>query len=132
MVDEALRSVPNLHHLLITWGRRQRARVEADNVVSLDYPLRRRETLLHAVALAAGRTRPDIGRQVVIAEQPAGGLPTIAEARAQHRLILIAEDDTLNQRVIIQQLTLLGYAAEVADNGKDALRLWRNADYASC
>lgn len=130
VVDEALRSVPNLHHLLITWGRRQRARVEADNVVSLDYPLRRRETLLHAVALAAGRTRPDIGHQVVIAEQPAGGLPTIAEARAQHRLILIAEDDTLNQRVIIQQLTLLGYAAEVADNGKDALRLWRNADYA--
>lgn len=129
-IDEALRSVPGLKHLLITWGRRQRARVESRNIVSLDFPLRRREALMHATALAAGRAESSFGHHAAIAEQPIRALPTIAEARAQHRLILIAEDDTLNQRVIMQQLTLLGYAAEVANNGKDALRLWRNADYA--
>ena len=46
------------------------------------------------------------------------------------RLILVAEDDDINQKVILQQIRLLGYAAEVAGNGTEALRLWREGNYA--
>ena len=56
--------------------------------------------------------------------------PSIAEARAQGQLLLIAEDDEINKKVILRQIQLLGYAAEIADNGADALRLWRAGDYA--
>ena len=131
VVDEPLASTAHLRHLLITRGRRQRARMEALDVVTLDYPLLRRQDLLHAVALAAGRANGESQRHCAVTE-PAGDTipPSIGEARARHRLILIAEDDKLNQRVILQQLTLLGYAAEIADNGAAALRRWRSGDYA--
>jgi CheY-like chemotaxis protein/HPt (histidine-containing phosphotransfer) domain-containing protein len=52
------------------------------------------------------------------------------EARAQGRLILVAEDDAMNQKLILRQLDLLGYVAEIAANGVHALRLWRDAHYA--
>ena len=56
-------------------------------------------------------------------------LPTIAEARADHQLILVAEDDTINQKVILKQLNLLGYAAELAADGAEALSMWRTGKY---
>ena len=55
---------------------------------------------------------------------------TVEEARAQGRLILVAEDEPLNQKVIIRQLAMLGYAAEIADNGSRALEMWRAGNYA--
>jgi CheY-like chemotaxis protein/HPt (histidine-containing phosphotransfer) domain-containing protein len=51
-------------------------------------------------------------------------------ARAAGRLILVAEDDHTNQKVILQQLALLGHAAEVAENGIEALAMWRAGRYA--
>jgi CheY-like chemotaxis protein/HPt (histidine-containing phosphotransfer) domain-containing protein len=56
--------------------------------------------------------------------------PTIAEARARGCLLLVAEDDEVNQKVVLKQLALLGYAAEVAGNGAEALRLWREGGHA--
>jgi len=56
-------------------------------------------------------------------------VPSIADARAQGRLILVAEDDPTNQRVILRQLELLGHAAEVAGDGVEALRMWRQGGY---
>jgi len=56
--------------------------------------------------------------------------PTIAEARTQDCLLLVAEDDEVNQKVILRQLALLGYAAEVASDGAEALRLWREGGHA--
>jgi CheY-like chemotaxis protein len=55
---------------------------------------------------------------------------TLDEARSQGRLILVAEDDAMNQKVILQQLGLLGYAGQIAADGAEALRLWRAGGYA--
>ena len=46
------------------------------------------------------------------------------------RLILVAEDNEINQSVIRQQLALLGFAADIAANGRLALDLWRNGAHA--
>ena len=56
--------------------------------------------------------------------------PTIAEAIARGRLILVAEDDVVSQKVVLKQLGLLGYAAEVAPDGAAALALWKTARHA--
>ncbi|MCC6075275.1 CHASE domain-containing protein [Pseudomonas sp. GCM10022188] len=45
------------------------------------------------------------------------------------RRILVVEDDTLNRKVIQQQLALLGYRFEMAGNGAEALAMWRAGDY---
>ena len=59
-------------------------------------------------------------------ELHADGTPplSVAEARAKGRLILVAEDDPVNQIVILRQIEVLGYAAEMAHDGVEALRLW--------
>jgi CheY-like chemotaxis protein/HPt (histidine-containing phosphotransfer) domain-containing protein/two-component sensor histidine kinase len=126
-----LATMPNLRLLLITRGRRRRARVEQTSMVTLDGDALRRQALLRAVAVAAGRASPEISQER--SEKLLAGEvepPTLAEARAQGRLILVVEDDEINQKVIRQQLALLGYAAEIAGNGVEALRLWRGGRYA--
>jgi CheY-like chemotaxis protein/HPt (histidine-containing phosphotransfer) domain-containing protein len=56
-------------------------------------------------------------------------LPSRVDALRDGRLILVAEDNVTNQKVIVRQLALLGYAADVADNGRRALEMWCSGDY---
>ena len=56
--------------------------------------------------------------------------PSADEAAAQGRLVLVAEDNAINQKVIRRQLALLGLASEVADDGLQALARWRSGRYA--
>jgi CheY-like chemotaxis protein/HPt (histidine-containing phosphotransfer) domain-containing protein len=82
------------------------------------------------VAIAAGRAKvPDRGGlpgDVVAVPTPLSR----EETRQQGRLILIAEDNEINQKVILQQLMLLGHIADIANNGREALKRWQSGDYA--
>ena len=127
----AFAAVPDVRHLLIARGWGRRARMAATDVVTLDGNCLRRSSLLRAVAVAAGRASPEVlhdsGGDITATEPVA---PTNAQARALGRLILVAEDDEVNQKVILRQIEVLGHAAEIAENGGEALRLWRAGDYA--
>ena len=118
-------------HLLVGRGRRRTARVVADDVVVIDGNSLRRSALLHAAAVAAGLASPETPRlrapDSLRIQVPAA---SVAEARHRGQLILIAEDDPTNQKVLLRQLELLGYTAEVASDGQEALRLWRKGGYA--
>ncbi len=81
--------------------------------------------LIHAVALAAGRV-PGFAGQVTHPGRVAPLPPTIAQARARGQLILLAEDNETNRDVMLEQLRLLGYAAEVACDGAQALQMWQS------
>lgn len=53
-----------------------------------------------------------------------------ADPRAmQEHLILVAEDDAINRKVIQYQLGLLGYRCEAAHNGREALAMWRDKQF---
>jgi len=56
--------------------------------------------------------------------------PTTAEALEQGRLILVAEDNATNRKVIGLQLGNLGYAAEMVENGMAALKALDAKPYA--
>jgi CheY-like chemotaxis protein/nitrogen-specific signal transduction histidine kinase len=51
--------------------------------------------------------------------------PTVEEAVQTGCLILLAEDNEINRDVIQEQLRLLGYACELAEDGAIALRMWQ-------
>ncbi len=111
-------------------GARRRLRVEAADLVSLDADALLRSTLIKALALAAGRVpKAPVNDAADAACDPAQAPPR-HEARAQGRLILVAEDNETNRLVIVRQLALIGCAADVAVNGREALESWRSGDYA--
>ncbi|TWX57653.1 PAS domain S-box protein [Colwellia hornerae] len=48
-------------------------------------------------------------------------IPSIIEAQASNKLILIVEDNVFNQQVLERQLNLFGYAVIIANHGEEAL-----------
>jgi signal transduction histidine kinase/CheY-like chemotaxis protein/HPt (histidine-containing phosphotransfer) domain-containing protein len=87
--------------------------------------------LIHGLALASGRLavadsvgqsthRSTIKRQVRSDDRVV----------ASDQLILLAEDNETNREVMQEQLNLLGYKCEVAEDGVVALKMWRSGRYA--
>jgi CheY-like chemotaxis protein/HPt (histidine-containing phosphotransfer) domain-containing protein len=115
--------------VVIRRGRRRHERSEAVDTVTLDGDVMHRDAFLRAVAIAAGRLHEEMATQ-----QPdkidSLVAPSRDKALAEGRLILVAEDNEINQKVIRQQLALLGYAADIAPDGKEALKRWMSGDYA--
>jgi len=130
--DESLHELerrgPEYGMRIVAIGRslRSKSRARDAGVVFVDANVLTRRRLCRAINLAACRAP---------APAPAGRLqgelkvPSREEARRAGRLILVAEDDATNQKVILRQLALLGFAAEVAADGRQALELWRSGDY---
>ena len=121
---------PGLGWVWLTPGKRRSPRMLGPGQVVLDEDALHRAALHKAVALAAGRCQPD--RLELSSSLPLGRqqLPLPREANFAGRLVLVAEDNDINQKVIRRQLALLGLAAEVADNGLDALQRARSGRYA--
>jgi PAS domain S-box-containing protein len=122
----------NVRHVALTRGRRRVERVKVPNVVMLDLELLRSRRLIRATAVAAGRASPEVYHGLETSELltvPEDARKperfSVEEARRAGRLILVAEDDHTNQKVILQQLQLLGHTAEIAENGAEALAMWR-------
>jgi len=44
-------------------------------------------------------------------------------------MVLLAEDNLANQILMTQQLELLGYSIDVAENGEEAFKLWKQGSY---
>jgi signal transduction histidine kinase/DNA-binding response OmpR family regulator len=87
--------------------------------------------LLCGVAVACGRLKAgDCISLVERREQIRIAAPSVELALATHRLILLAEDNEINREVMQEQLRLLGYTAEMAEDGVVALEMWRSGRYA--
>ena len=120
------------HFVVIGHGpHRYPPQFDADRV-SLDGNVLTRSALLRAVAVAAGRL-PHHDEQNPLSPARYATPPMALsreEARRQRRLILVVEDNDINQKVIMQQLSLLGLTADLTSDGLQALIRWRSGDYA--
>ena len=115
--------------IAIERGPRRTPRRIAPNIIMVDGNVLCRETFLTAVAAASGRatlreTR-ETGKRAAAAVVPLSR----EEALQQGCLILVVEDNETNQKVILAQLRALGLTADIADNGRDALRRWASCSY---
>ncbi|MBA2659159.1 MAG: PAS domain S-box protein [Nitrosospira sp.] len=115
--------------VVIRRGRRRHERSEAVDTVTLDGDVMHRDSFLRAVAIAAGRLQEEVEAQQA-EKVEAMVAPSREKALSEGRLILVAEDNDINQKVIRQQLTLLGYAADIAGDGREALKRWKSDNYA--
>jgi CheY-like chemotaxis protein/HPt (histidine-containing phosphotransfer) domain-containing protein len=83
-----------------------------------------RQTQLHeCLALVMGREAPAAGSRGIITRH------TIAESTRRSERILMVEDNVTNQKVAMAMLQKLGWRADVAENGLEAVRALRNIPY---
>ena len=57
--------------------------------------------------------------------------PTPDQAAAEGTLLLIVDDHPINRMVLFRQVKTLGYAAECAENGLEAVELWSTGRFAA-
>ena len=87
--------------------------------------------LVQGIAVACGRaTLGAAAAQVERRHLRRNEAPTTEQALAAGRLILLAEDNETNREVMQEQLRVLGYAVETAEDGLIALHMWRSGRYA--
>jgi CheY-like chemotaxis protein/HPt (histidine-containing phosphotransfer) domain-containing protein len=75
-------------------------------------------------------SRPEEGARSLAEPEAGFALPSREEAQRRGQLILVAEDHPTSQKLILRQLAMLGFAADIAANGRLALDLWQSGDYA--
>ncbi|WP_292995759.1 ATP-binding protein [Nitrosomonas sp.] len=129
--SDALQSDIEPRFIVIKRGRRRQARTEDIDIVTLDGDVMYRQSLLRALAIAAGRAEVSVESALPNNLLKSGPAPVSREeALQQGKLILVAEDNDINQKVIRQQLNLLGYAGDIANDGREALKRLQDCDYA--
>ena len=119
----------HLMTVVVSRGNRRQPRRGTKGIVLIDGNALSRSTFLQAVAMAAGRVQEEAQTRVLHEVEAVAPLPR-EDALRQNRLILVAEDNEMNQMVIVHQLAMLGYTADVANNGREALDCWRSNSYA--
>jgi two-component system sensor histidine kinase/response regulator len=120
-----------IRFVIIRPGKRRKPRwQDVDLTVSVDGNVLLQKTMLKAVAIAAGLAQPQEQKFHEGQNDDAFVAPLRMHAIAQGKLILVAEDNNINQKVISQQLALLGFAADITNNGLEALARWHSGDYA--
>src|SRR5690349_11166934 len=131
-VQQRLRQHPcgsEVRFVVLARGGRRVARMEGPDTVTLDSNAMRRTALLRAVAVAAGRASPEVPLGECRRVAAPAKVPSSEEAQALGRLILVAEDNTTNQKVLMHQLHILGHAAEMSSDGRAALAAWRSGRF---
>jgi signal transduction histidine kinase/CheY-like chemotaxis protein len=56
--------------------------------------------------------------------------PSAAQAETEGTLLLVVDDHPTNRSLLVRQANMLGYAAESAENGAAALKLWQSGRFA--
>jgi PAS domain S-box-containing protein len=112
------------HFVVIRRGLRRGPRQESGHLISVDGNNLTRRTLLDAVAMAAGLREPPRVAPPDGVKAPATPRP-VAARRRRNVHILVAEDNEINQSVILQQFSVLGYCADIASDGREALARWQ-------
>jgi CheY-like chemotaxis protein len=56
--------------------------------------------------------------------------PSVEEAQREGTLVLVVDDHPINRLVLMRQVTMLGYANETAEDGRQALEMWTSGRFA--
>ncbi|WP_162587515.1 PAS domain S-box protein [Variovorax sp. RA8] len=130
-----LRALVPPHHnskvrfMVFGWGERRRPRIEAADLLRIDASALPRRTLFKALGLACGRLRasPQADEPPPPKTPPHSGAGEPSASTTSR--VLIAEDNDTNRKVILRQLALIGFSADIAADGRQALALWRSGSY---
>jgi two-component system sensor histidine kinase/response regulator len=128
-VNAASSANPNLHCLVIGRGHRRELRGDEHGNYFIDGNCLGRGRFFEAVNVVLGHAVA--GKPLVRGYHEKDFIPPARhEALEQGRLLLLAEDNETNQKVITRQLAMLGYATDVVNNGLQAIERLASNHYA--
>ncbi len=110
---------------VVVLGRLDEAKLNFKHIYYLNAQPLCRSSLFSSLLVAAGLHVPKQIQRV----ESMNHFPSVNKARDENRLVLLVEDNVLNQQVITDQLHLLGYGVDVAQNGEEGLEMWRKGHY---
>lgn len=111
-------------------GGPSRPRMLRAGLVTIDGDAMTRSALLEAVVTSYTRTQESAREELQEFREGVVLQPDRETAIKEGRLVLVAEDNALNQKIISRQLGMLGYAADIAGNGREALQALQEGCYA--
>ena len=87
-------------------------------------------TLTLRLPIAQARLADAARERAAIEAAPRRRAPSVAEAEREGSLLLVVDDHPINRMVLQKQVNALGYAAETAEDGVQALDLWSSGRFA--
>jgi PAS domain S-box-containing protein len=121
----AVPGVKKTQFVILGRGPRRQPQIDHPDQISIDVDGLSRQMLLRTLALAAGRIAAD---PAIVGPATLPGTAAVQQISGGSDLqcrILVAEDHETNREVVKRQLQLLGIAAVLAVDGREALELWR-------
>lgn len=122
--------------LVIMRGTRRVPRYGAPGILQVDGNMLSRAAIVNAFLLLTGRlddaSTGDLSAVEAKALTKAAVKSSARAVAVQHdQVILVAEDNDINQEVILRQMHLLGYKIDLVANGVEALRKWHSRVYSA-
>lgn len=132
LIDEKLQTSATLSALLHRVNPTRiisltRSTVPNDDIYKLSKPIHSNH-MLRMLNVVLGRLS-GLDEMAAPRSQDALPPPSIQQAQEEGRLILVAEDNRTNQLVIGKQLTRLGYAFEIVNDGEEAWDALQHKNY---
>jgi signal transduction histidine kinase/CheY-like chemotaxis protein/HPt (histidine-containing phosphotransfer) domain-containing protein len=79
-----------------------------------------------ALTAVDGRREQEAVSATILARRE---VPSVEEAEREGTLVLVVDDHPINRLVLIRQVNVLGYASEAAQDGREALEMWRSGRF---
>lgn len=110
---------------VIVLSKLDEAAVNHENIFYLNAAPLCKSNFMMSVLVAAGLHKP----KKIASAQSFNDYLSVDKARKENKLVLLVEDNVLNQQVLTDQLHLLGYGVEMAENGEKGLEAWREGKH---
>jgi len=127
--DYTLSEFSNLSYVALSSNdKTQKGLIFPNKMVIDNYPLHRAQ-FLKAIAICTGLENPESSSKISLQSKPCARLSS-NKIKKTDPLILVAEDNIYNQKVLEMQFEHLGYNAEFVNDGVQALEAWKQKNYA--
>ncbi|NOU52347.1 response regulator [Pseudoalteromonas sp. JBTF-M23] len=120
-----LYSLENNNQQVVVLSTMDDAAINHKNIFYLNAAPLCKTSFMTAVLVAAGLHKP----KQLKPTRTLNNYLSVEQAKEVNKLVLLVEDNILNQQVLTDQLHLLGYGVEVAENGEQGLAVWKSGNY---
>jgi len=115
--------IDNLSFLILSQGYLMEPLLLTENTIKLDYNGLGRLAFLKVIEQLVNKSAISSEKTTIDVQGGIKGRGVSTESNAD-KLLLLAEDNEVNQKVLEHQLSVLGYPVTIANDGQEALSLW--------